>query len=226
MLSIEWHTRGSASGIPSPVWLPGEAEIQRQAALAGESADINRMGIYSKLNRPIIIADYDPQWPVLFEQERQLILAALENGAILIEHIGSTAISGMAAKPVIDIAIGIQSLEMAPEYIPLIKGLGYIYEPTLERLLPERRFFWKGTPVVHTYHIHMAEIKSPAWVKPIVFRDYLRKHPDEAQHYGELKKSLAERYGSDMDAYVGGKTAFVEQMLLKAAQEAKHLSAA
>ncbi len=154
------------------------------------------MGIYSKLSRPIIIAEYDPQWPLLFEQERKRIEAVLGNEAIRIEHIGSTAIPWQAAKAVIDIAIGIQCLEMATKYIPLIEGLEYIYEPTFEALLPERRFLWKGTPMVHTYHIHMAEVGSQLWVKPIMFRDYLRKHPDEAQHYSELKKSLAERWVS------------------------------
>ena len=178
------------------------------------------MGIYSKLNRPIIIAEYDPQWPLLFEQERKRIEAVLGNEAIRIEHIGSTAIPGLIAKAVIDIAIGIQRLKMASRYIPLIEGLEYIYEPTFEALLPERRFFWKGTPTVHTYHIHMAEVGSPLWVKPIMFRDYLRKHPDEAQHYGELKRSLAEKCVNDMDAYIDGKTVFVEEVLVKAAQEA------
>jgi len=184
------------------------------------------MGIYSKLNRPIIIAAYDPQWPVLFEQERKRIEAVLGKGTVLIEHIGSTAIPGLTAKPVIDIAIGIQSLEMALKYIPLIESLEYTYEPTLERLLPERRFFWKGTPTVHTYHIHMAEVGSPLWVEPILFRDYLRKHLDEGQDYSELKKSLAERCGNDMDAYVGGKTVFVERALAKATQEAGYTSVA
>ncbi|MBI5674511.1 MAG: GrpB family protein [Nitrospirae bacterium] len=178
------------------------------------------MGIYSKLNRPIIIAEYDPQWPLLFEQERKRIEAVLGNEAIRFEHIGSTAIPGLAAKAAIDIAIGIQRLEMASKYIPKLESLGYIYEPTFEALLPERRFFWKGTPMVHTYHIHMAEVGSPLWVKPIMFRDYLRRHPDEAQRYSELKKSLAERWVNDMDAYVEGKTDFVEGVLEKAAQEA------
>lgn len=182
------------------------------------------MGIYSKLSRPIIIAEYDPQWPLLFEQERKRIEAVLGNEAIRFEHIGSTAIPGLASKAVIDIAIGIQCLEMALKYIPLLEGLEYIYEPTFEALLPARRFFWKGTPAVHTYHIHMAEVGSPLWVKPIMFRDYLRKHPDEAQHYGELKKSLAERWVNDMDAYVEGKTDFVEGVLVKAAREAAGFS--
>lgn len=183
------------------------------------------MGIYSKLNRPIIITEYDLQWPLLFEQEREQIQAVLGDEAIRIEHIGSTAIPGLASKAVIDIAIGIQHLEMASKYISLLEGLEYTYEPTFEALLPERRFFWKGALAVHTYHIHMAEVGNPLWVNPIIFRNYLRKHPDEAQRYSELKKSLAERCVNDMDAYVEGKTFFVEGVLVKAAQEAGYTGA-
>jgi GrpB-like predicted nucleotidyltransferase (UPF0157 family) len=171
---------------------------------------------YSNLNRQIVVIDYDPNWPSLYEQEKDRIAAALGEGVVQIEHIGSTSVPGLAAKPIIDIAVGVADFEEARAYVPIIESLGYTYEPGFEADLPERRFFWKGLPSRHTYHIHMAEPGSLEWIKPILFRDYLRAHPAEARQYQALKRKLALRYGSDMEAYVKGKTEFVRSILSKA----------
>ena len=184
------------------------------------------MGVYSKFNRPIVVVDYDPQWPILFEKEKEAIMAALGNRFLMIEHIGSTAVPGLAAKPVIDIAVGIQSLADAPGLIPRIEQLRYLYEPALEQLVPERRFFWKGTPTVHLYHIHLAQVDHPVLLKPLQFRDYLRKHPNTVEEYGVLKKELAQRCIQDLDAYVAGKTGFVENVMFQIKKASKRHSAA
>jgi GrpB-like predicted nucleotidyltransferase (UPF0157 family) len=139
----------------------------------------------------------------------------------MVEHMGSTAVPGLAAKPVIDIAVGIQSLVEAPVLIPCIEQLGYSYDPVLEQLVPERRFFWKGTPMVHTYHLHLAEPNHPVLLKPLQFRDYLRKHPEAVEEYGVLKRGLAKRYVQDLDAYVTGKTGFIENVMLQIEKESK-----
>ena len=180
------------------------------------------MGVYSRLNRPILVVDYDPQWPVLFEQEKARIIAMLGHILLMVEHLGSTAVPGLAAKPVIDIGLGVRSLAEAPSLMPSIEGMGYIYEPVLEQLLPERRFFWKGTPTVHTYHLHLAKVDNPVLLRPLRFRDYLRRHPDRAEKYGELKKELAKRCGQDMDAYVNGKTALIEQIMSEIEKESEN----
>jgi GrpB-like predicted nucleotidyltransferase (UPF0157 family) len=184
------------------------------------------MGVYSKFNRPILVVDYDPEWPILFEREKETILVALGSRFRMVEHIGSTAVPGLAAKPVIDIAVGIQSLLDAPVLIPCIEQLGYIYDPILEQLVPERRFFWKGTPTVHTYHLHLAESDHPVLLKPLQFRDYLRKHPDAAEEYGILKRELAKSCGQDLDAYVTGKTGFIENVMSQIEKESKENRAA
>ncbi len=171
---------------------------------------------YARLNRQIIVVDYDPNWPSLYEQEKDRIVAALGEGIVQIEHIGSTSVPGLAAKPIIDIAVGIANFEEAKVYVPMIEALDYTYEPEFEVDLPERRFFWKGLPSLHTHHIHVAEPGSLEWIKPIVFRDYLREHPEEARQYQVLKRELAVRCGSDMEAYVKGKTEFVRTILSKA----------
>ena len=182
------------------------------------------MGAYSNLNRPIVVVDYDSQWPSLFEQEKERLMATVVSYLPMVEHIGSTAVPGLAAKPVIDIGIGIRSLEDVSTLTPFIEKIDYVYEPALEQLLPERRFFWRGTPAIHTYHLHLAEADQPVLVRPLQFRDYLRKHPDEAAEYGALKKQLAKSCGQDMEAYVTGKTAFIESVMLRIEKENQKLS--
>lgn len=179
------------------------------------------MGIYSKLHRPILIVEYDPQWPILFEQEKERIVGALGSTILMVEHLGSTAVPGLAAKPVIDIAVGIRSFVTSALLISPIERLGYVYDPALERLFPERRFFWKGTPIVHTYHLHLAEADHPVLHRPLQFRDYLRKHSATAEEYAALKKELAKRCGQDIDAYVAGKTALIEKVMSQIEQEEK-----
>jgi GrpB-like predicted nucleotidyltransferase (UPF0157 family) len=179
------------------------------------------MGLYTKLNRPIKVVDYDPAWPLLFEQEKLRLLVAFGAKPAVIEHIGSTAVPGLAAKPVIDIAVGIPCLAEAETYLPCLIELGYVYEPSLERAFPERRFFWKGRPLVHTYHVHLAEVDQPVLVRPKLFRDYLRHHAEAVAAYAALKKALAVRCGQDIDAYVAGKTALIEQILEQAQRERK-----
>lgn len=184
------------------------------------------MGVYSKFNRPILVVEYDPQWPVLFEEEKKKLAVALRDRFSWIEHIGSTAVPGLASKPVIDIGLGVRRLTDSGELIPRIERLGYIYDPVLEQLEPQRRFFWKGTPIVHTYHLHLAEVDHPVLLRPIRFRDFLQKHPETARKYGELKKELAKRCGQDLDAYVAGKTAFIEMVMKQAEEEGNRLGAA
>jgi GrpB-like predicted nucleotidyltransferase (UPF0157 family) len=174
------------------------------------------MSVYSRLDRPIVISEYDPLWPQLFGNERDKIRAVLGERVRMIEHIGSTAVPNLAAKPTIDIGIGLRSLGDAPPCISLLEEFGYMYEPTFEAEIPDRRFLWKGTPTLHIAHLHMAAVDTSAWIRPIAFRDYLRNHPDEAQTYAMLKKHLAAVHGIDIDAYMRGKTAFVEAILTKA----------
>jgi GrpB-like predicted nucleotidyltransferase (UPF0157 family) len=177
------------------------------------------MSVYSKLNRPIIVVDYDPRWRDLYEAERKRLAEILENRIADIQHIGSTSVPGLAAKPVIDIAIGLQNLDHAVGCIPILEKEGYIYEPELERAIPERRFLWRISAEKQRYHLHLAEIQNPVLTNPILFRDYLRKHPEEAVKYGRLKTDLALKYGSDIGSFVEGKNSFVERVLTLARAE-------
>lgn len=168
---------------------------------------------------PITIADYDPRWPALYEEEKARILAAIGEWLVDIQHVGSTAVPGLAAKPIIDIMPGIRSLTDAQHCIAALEALGYEYVPEYEAELPERRYFRKrATPYSH--HIHMVEATSDFWQRHLLFRDYLRAHPDAAAEYGELKRRLAARIGDDRVGYTEAKTEFIRSIEERARAQA------
>jgi GrpB-like predicted nucleotidyltransferase (UPF0157 family) len=163
-------------------------------------------------NRPVILAEYDPLWTDKFKIEKQNLLRAAGEFFICIEHIGSTAIPGMIAKPTIDILAAITSLQETKSLIQAIAPMGYIYIPELEEELPERRYFYKERTHEDAFHLHVVEMDSSFWKRHIAFRDYLRAHPDEADAYAELKIMLAKEHLADRDAYTDGKSSFVHRI--------------
>jgi len=169
------------------------------------------------MSRPVEIIDYDPQWPLLYEKEKRLILDVIGHIVVRIEHIGSTAVLGLGAKPTIDIMVAVNHLKDAERCIEPLQRIGYEYQPKHEVSMPERRFFRKGHPPKEQhYHLHMVELTSDFWKRHVSFRDYLRTHPKVAQEYCELKKALADKYGSDRESYNEAKTSFIESVLAKA----------
>jgi GrpB-like predicted nucleotidyltransferase (UPF0157 family) len=160
----------------------------------------------------IEIVDYDASWPRLFEEERAVIERALPPGQILaIEHAGSTAIPGLAAKPIIDIFIAVASIEVARDtLVAPIEAIGYVH--WAENPDRTRMFFVKGMPPYgerRTHHIHIVEPRSGRWRSVLAFRDYLRGHPDEIERYRQLKLDLAQRHRSDREAYTRAKASYV-----------------
>lgn len=169
-------------------------------------------GSNSPLSRPVKIVEYDLSWPDLFEFEKRQILLACTPARMILEHIGSTSIPGLAAKPTIDILAGIESLNQAGSIIPKLQSLGYIYVPEFEVDLPERRYFYKGREVEDAFHVHMVEIDSPFWKRHIAFRNYLRCHPEEVREYEALKRTLATKFGADREGYTDAKTEFITRI--------------
>ncbi len=166
---------------------------------------------------PIVIAEYDSAWPGMFDQERNAVQAALGKLVLEVEHIGSTAIPGLAAKPIIDLLVGIRSLgEARACAITPLEQLGYVYIPEYEPWLPDELFFRKGVPGPWTHHVHVMEPVNPRWKDHLRFRDYLRCHPGTAAAYADLKRSLARRFGQDIGGYRDGKDDFVRDVLVRA----------
>jgi GrpB-like predicted nucleotidyltransferase (UPF0157 family) len=165
----------------------------------------------------IVVADYDPNWPELFEQERSRISKALGRFALTIEHAGGTSVPGLPSKPIIDLLVAVPSLADAREQcIRPMEALGYIYIPDYASWLPGELFFRKGPPGPWTHHLHMMEPSHPRWEALLVFRDYLRAHPEAAQAYADIKRALASSSIDNIAAYRNGKTRFVDATTEKA----------
>jgi len=164
----------------------------------------------------VTIVDYSRGWPKLFEQERDLVIKVLKVLKVLgkavarIEHIGSTSVPGLAAKPIVDIMVGLRDFADADDATPKIIALGYTYVKYDDFM--ERRFFKKINQSSISYHIHMVEVDSPFWERHSLFRDYLRKNPNVAKEYGLLKKKLAKRGWKDTNDYADAKTQFIRKV--------------
>ena len=160
---------------------------------------------------PIVLVGYDPSWPGQFGWERDNLLRLIRDWLVgPIEHIGSTAVPGLAAKPVIDIVAGVESLEASRSAIPVLCTSGYCYSPYRPDI---EHWFCKPSPAFRTHHLHLVPYKSALWNAQIGFRDYLRSHSRVAQEYEELKHDLASRYRDDREGYTDAKGAFVRHIL-------------
>jgi GrpB-like predicted nucleotidyltransferase (UPF0157 family) len=170
---------------------------------------------------PVEVMDYNPHWPKIFDKEKRQVLNAIGNKVVAIEHVGSTAVPGLGAKPIIDIMVGLRNLSDAKHCIKPLASIGYEYVPEYEASMPERRYFRKGPsdkPHKH-YHLHMVEYGGEFWKRHLLFRDYLQTHPDTASEYYRLKKQLAVEYRLNREAYTEAKTSFIEFVVSKANSE-------
>lgn len=165
----------------------------------------------------VLIKNYDPNWELQFEEEKGKILSAIPQKIIQIEHIGSTSIKGLGAKPIIDIMIGVTKLEDFEELIQPLSTIDFEYVPKPE--LTDRRFFRKGLWGQGTCHLHICEHTSKEWIEKLLFRDYLRENPKIAEDYLNLKKSLAKEYQYDRQTYTKKKEPFIREVIKRARNE-------
>jgi GrpB-like predicted nucleotidyltransferase (UPF0157 family) len=177
------------------------------------------------LREEILIVPYDPNWPALFQQEKEHLLGCLPNELIRrIEHFGSTAVPGLWAKPIIDILVEITSAEQTRERIvPVLESQGYDYfwRPSVFKGQPFYHWFIKRNSAgARTHHIHMIE-DHIEHSDEIIFRDYLIGHPQTAAQYQALKLRLVKLYPNNREAYTKAKTEFI----VKVTAEAKRLYA-
>ena len=173
----------------------------------------------------VSIVEYRPQWRKMFEEEKQLLQAALGEASAKVEHIGSTAVNGLAAKPIIDIMVGLPDFSVADKLVPVIETLGYEYIKKYEDEMPFRRFFVKNRNGIRTHQIHMVEIDGEFWGRHLLFRDYLRHNPAIANEYAALKKQLAEREWEDVNEYADAKSEFIRSIENKAKEQAESVGA-
>ena len=163
----------------------------------------------------IELCPYDPAWPALFVAEQTLLASVLAPWlAGSMAHIGSTAVPGLAAKPVIDIMAPVVSLAASRDGIAAAGLAGYVHFPYQPDVM---HWFCKPSPAHRTHHLHLVPADSRLWFDRLAFRDALRRSPALAQAYAALKARLADAFADDREAYTQGKTAFVRQVLSGAA---------
>ena len=159
---------------------------------------------------PVEIVPYDTGWPLRFEEEARRLRVVLRPWlAGSIEHIGSTAVPGLPAKPVVDIMAAVESLEASRPAIDALADAAYCYAPYREHA---EHWFCKPSPAFRTHHLHLVPAGSQQWIEAIAFRDYLRAHPETASAYEDLKRDLAGRYRTDREAYTVAKQPFIERI--------------
>jgi GrpB-like predicted nucleotidyltransferase (UPF0157 family)/protein associated with RNAse G/E len=172
-----------------------------------------------RVRPPVIIVDYDRRWPTIYSREKGRILKVIGDKVVAIEHVGSTSVPGLGAKPIVDIMVAVRQLSDANACIEPLRSIGYEYVPEYEKEIPERRYFRRGPEGIRNkhFHLHMVQHGGDFWRRELMFRDYLRCRPEVAQQYYKLKRKLAEKYVSNREAYTEAKTSFIESVLNQAA---------
>lgn len=162
----------------------------------------------------IEVVRYNPKWLEMFRSERVKLQSIEVYSEIHVEHIGSTAVKAMAAKPIVDVMLGIDGYRGGAELDQPLANLGYRSAPEPQQHLPHTRFFIRRDHQHRrTHHLHLVEYKTEFWCSRLMFRDYLRQHFAISRLYGELKKMGAEQYPNDRDAYNAFKSSFIHACL-------------
>lgn len=160
------------------------------------------------------IFPYDPLWPAKFEEEKRMIEKKLGSWIVGgVHHVGSTAVSGLSAKPVIDIMVGVENFENAKSFIEILSQLGYNYFPYKREVM---LWFCKPSLERRTHHLYLMDPSGAEWKARLAFRDYLRTHTKTRREYEELKVKLAEKFKDDREAYTDAKTVFIKSVIRKA----------
>ncbi len=167
--------------------------------------------------RKVEVAPYDPAWPAQFQAEADRLRPLFSDNLVAIHHMGSTAVPGLSAKPILDLLVEVRDLARVDALNEALGALGYT--PRGEYGLPGRRYFPRILPGAtdrHTHHVHVYQTGNPENARHLAVRDYLRAHPDEAAAYAQIKQALADQHPWDIDAYVDGKDAYVKALEARA----------
>jgi GrpB-like predicted nucleotidyltransferase (UPF0157 family) len=208
-LSLGWFTATQSELAPgpcrkSPYGFYVEVEEWGVPQTAGDSVRDER----------VYLVPHDPTWPRQFEEERDRLARVLRPWlAGPIEHIGSTAIPGLVAKPILDIMAGVRDLPASLDARDAVASLDYVYFPYRADVM---HWFCKPSPARRTHHLHLVPVDSSLWAERLLFRDYLRAVPEAAVQYAQLKTALAAEHEFDREAYTNAKESFVRSILDRA----------
>lgn len=171
--------------------------------------DLANQAIYQSVE----LVPYDVRWPTQYEAERDRLLQLFPVTFSAMEHIGSTAVTGMAAKPIIDILAVVSSMDVADNVTARLAECDYLFSADFNAQLGDSRWLMKHSYGRRTHHLHMVLSGSKHWVDKIRFRDLLRADPGLARKYVALKRELAQNYSRDREAYTEAKASFVRDAL-------------
>jgi GrpB-like predicted nucleotidyltransferase (UPF0157 family) len=166
---------------------------------------------------PVLICEHTASWRAEFERTATELRSVLEGddaAGLVIEHIGSTAVPGLCAKPVIDIAVGVTSLHVIEALMPRLRGLGFRYRPEHEAEIPERRYFVRDPGSRLRIHLHALVVGGMLWRRHLAFRDALRRDDRLASEYATLKRQLALLHADAKSAYTLAKAPFIARVLV------------
>jgi GrpB-like predicted nucleotidyltransferase (UPF0157 family)/prolyl-tRNA editing enzyme YbaK/EbsC (Cys-tRNA(Pro) deacylase) len=198
------------------IWISGGSD-HVLAKLSFEQLCELSGGKVTAINRtladPVVMVPYDPKWPEQYKVESEAIKSVMGSYLQALEHIGSTAIPGLPAKPIIDILGGVFNLEDFIFYITGLEKIGYQYIPEFEAQLPERRYLTRSENNKTLIHLHLVETTSAFWKNHLAFRDRLLADDQLRDAYGRLKTELANKYGKDRVGYTDAKSSFIIKVL-------------
>ena len=195
--------------------ISGHARAADYVPLTEEQIQAVQLGGLVPLAGPVHIVDYDYRWPLLFEREAEQIQAALGDRVLLLEHIGSTSVPGLAAKPKIDMLLVVANSADEPAYVPSLEAAGYVLQ-IREPDWYEHRMF-KGPSI--DVNLHVYTVGCPEIDRVLTFRNWLRSHPPDRQLYERTKRELASRDWKYMQNYADAKTVVVEEILARAQED-------
>ena len=170
--------------------------------------------LQDRFDPAIRIVAYDPAWPVQANEELRRLGEALGPIAVRLEHVGSTAVPGLAAKPILDLQLSVADIAARTAYVGPLERLGYLFAPTPES--PDYHFFARPPERPRSHHLHVCEAGSEHEFRHVAVRDFLRAHPDEAASYAALKRGLAAGHAPDRLAYIAGKDRYVAALEARA----------
>jgi GrpB-like predicted nucleotidyltransferase (UPF0157 family) len=156
------------------------------------------------------IVEYDPDWPERAIEELRRVADALGGVALGLEHIGSTAVPGLAAKPIVDLQLSVADIQRRELYVEPLEGLGYLFVPG--PLSPDHHLFAKPPERPRSHHLHVCEVGSHHELRHVAVRDFLRAHEHEAARYEAVKREVVARHPQNRLAYMAGKQAYVDDL--------------
>jgi GrpB-like predicted nucleotidyltransferase (UPF0157 family) len=169
------------------------------------------------IHEAVALVPYDPQWPSLFEIERERLVRLFPTQVLEVQHFGSTAIPGMPAKPIIDLLAGVDSMAVADSLVEPLLNSGYTTSPEFNATLIDRRWLMRWANGRRTHHLHIVVLGDPEWRRRLRFRDMLRSRKELAHRYALLKQELVAKYTIDREAYTRAKAEFVFSVVGEAA---------